>query len=1010
MAQVVPSAVINRLPLCDLTLLLLSAYLHDIGMTPERGKVVGHHRYLLSGDTSSLDISERQMLQQWLDDNAGGLEPPLCLERPSVRLLNKADQLVAYYCRYRHNDWSEEWILAQLSPYTLGAYSQWIDDLVQVCRSHHEGYDKLKDETFNPKPAGQATVHLRYLACVLRIADILECDPERTPPVLFEHRDVAERSVSHWLKPHDLNISISSSRQIVIQARPKNAQMHKAILTTIAEIDQELSLCQRLSHELPFSCLQGLPTDLPHEWDLPSAVSAKVSPHNDNYVYIDGSFRPDTEKLLQLLAGTRLYGSPLVAVRELLQNAFDAVKEVIGRKRLRELSPADQRLDEVFGLTHKVELRLESEGDRYWLVCRDDGIGMTKRIIEDYVLVSGAAVRHDILELERQCAAAGFNLARTGQFGIGILSYFMLADRLIIETRRSSEASDQDPTGWRFQTDGVGAFGELRRHRSINAGTTIRLRLRNEIVEDAERFYSDLLGIVERTLAHVPCRFELNSALANCQPLALDPGWTSSSDRLVRRCWREIISGGTKYDFPDEVVSEKERERREVRVREVATLEQELMDSLRVKVLSGTLAGDLGRYRIHWFTCDVQCQPAFAFLRVDTDGNMRQVKDGVAAFPRSVAKASWKGMRVSDDFFRTDIISGSYAARGFPNNCVVEVDILSGRAGELSLNRGEFKPAEQFEAALGKVSDIARGLCVELVKDQASSSLARLNARIVKVDTPRACKPHWAVCQSNGLFEWKKVEFPVISSHVFIYGDGMPSSMQWKNKRVTVLPSIGGPASRKHYNGCSWASENEVPDRIVYFRTYKPVACPIWERVPRVVRDATPCKFACKFPPSWNNLLGIQFQEYSTDDTKVVVWNKSHPLVRRIDSSTWNRITEASNTGLDPFLNIDALLSDPVLATAWLLGVMSRGLRTLWDGLADRDGTFLPRLMKVVSGTKRQRSRPIEFVMHATPYTTGVRVTNSTWTQFESNEVAELLPDPGPEWTLTSQSRSQRQR
>ena len=33
----------------ELALLLLSAYLHDIGMTPERGKVLSHYRLLLDG-------------------------------------------------------------------------------------------------------------------------------------------------------------------------------------------------------------------------------------------------------------------------------------------------------------------------------------------------------------------------------------------------------------------------------------------------------------------------------------------------------------------------------------------------------------------------------------------------------------------------------------------------------------------------------------------------------------------------------------------------------------------------------------------------------------------------------------------------------------------------------------------------------------------------------------------------------------------------------------------------
>ena len=70
------------------------------------------------------------------------------------------------------------------------------------------------------------------------------------------------------------------------------------------------------------------------DWRLAPAVVRDIRPANDSYEYIDGAFRPDEARLLQLLSGEQLYGNPLVAVREeLLQNAFDAVREKIARLR-----------------------------------------------------------------------------------------------------------------------------------------------------------------------------------------------------------------------------------------------------------------------------------------------------------------------------------------------------------------------------------------------------------------------------------------------------------------------------------------------------------------------------------------------------------------------------------------------------------------------------------------------------------------------------------------------------
>ena len=58
-------------------------------------------------------------------------------------------------------------------------------------------------------------------------------------------------------------------------------------------------------------------------------------PRDNAYEFIEGAFRPNTAKLLQILSGTNLYRSELDAIRELLQNAFDAVKETIAYEIVR---------------------------------------------------------------------------------------------------------------------------------------------------------------------------------------------------------------------------------------------------------------------------------------------------------------------------------------------------------------------------------------------------------------------------------------------------------------------------------------------------------------------------------------------------------------------------------------------------------------------------------------------------------------------------------------------------
>jgi hypothetical protein len=127
-----------------------------------------------------------------------------------------------------------------------------------------------------------------------------------------------------------------------MQAHPSCAANHYAIKVMMDDVDEELRLCHRLNVEKPFQSFRL--STLPHRWDLADSVDRVWRPHEEDgqqkYEFIDGTFRPDTRKLLELLAGTQLYVSELAAVRELLQNAFDAVLERIARQHLDPQDPA----------------------------------------------------------------------------------------------------------------------------------------------------------------------------------------------------------------------------------------------------------------------------------------------------------------------------------------------------------------------------------------------------------------------------------------------------------------------------------------------------------------------------------------------------------------------------------------------------------------------------------------------------------------------------------------------
>jgi Histidine kinase-, DNA gyrase B-, and HSP90-like ATPase len=514
----------------EIAMLLLAAYSHDIGMTPERNLAKRHWDYLITGNKDLLSSEEQSELQLWLDAEWQAKEPPFQTGQLTSEGLDEAEAIYSFYCRHKHNDWSALWITQHLATKPKPIYSGWTQDLITLCKSHHEGLASLRSSKFDARLIGNPgkTLNLRYLAALLRLADILEFDPERTPEIILKHRDIPASSRIFWYRDHGVGLRLDeTTKQLFIAARTPNALIHRAVLDIADAIDQELSLCAILEKEGAFR--QGSVPEQERElyrWNWAPRLSRDVAERDSLFVYIDGTFRPNSKKILELLSGTQLYGTALAALRELLQNAADAVREQIAHERLAKDTPGDPELEAGLSQIHKIQIVLEKGDDgRLWLRCLDDGVGMTRQIIERHLLISGSTTRAEVRALERSARNFGFSVGRTGQFGIGVLSYFMIADRVEILTRRSTEAGDADGNGWKFVTEGIGEFGQLEPIQRGTNGTEIKLRLRERLPYRVESWESAIHSYCKKILVFTPCRIEFRENLSG-QQWRVGPGWT----------------------------------------------------------------------------------------------------------------------------------------------------------------------------------------------------------------------------------------------------------------------------------------------------------------------------------------------------------------------------------------------------------------------------------------------------------------------------------------------------
>ncbi|WP_328768388.1 HSP90 family protein [Streptomyces sp. NBC_00286] len=159
------------------------------------------------------------------------------------------------------------------------------------------------------------------------------------------------------------------------------------------------------------------------------------------------TFQVDLRGLVDLLSH-HLYSSPKVYLRELLQNAVDAIT---ARRAEQPEAPARVRLFAEDGA-----LRVE-----------DSGIGLTEADVHNLLATIGRSSKRD----------DGLESARSdflGQFGIGLLACFVVAERIRVVSR-SARTPEAPPVEWTATDDGSYRVRTLPDEARTEPGTTVHL-------------------------------------------------------------------------------------------------------------------------------------------------------------------------------------------------------------------------------------------------------------------------------------------------------------------------------------------------------------------------------------------------------------------------------------------------------------------------------------------------------------------------------------------------------
>lgn len=231
-------------------------------------------------------------------------------------------------------------------------------------------------------------------------------------------------------------------------------------------------------------------------------------------------FQVDLRGLITLLSD-HLYSTPQVFVRELLQNGIDAITA------RRKLEPSHEG-------SVTVELVAQDRGAAPALIVHDDGVGLEEAQVHELLATIGQSSKRGVPDRDGE--------SYIGQFGIGLLSCFVVAEEILVRSRALSGAPGVE---WLGRQDGTYSVRTLSDAGPPGTSVYLRARAGSEELFEPERL-RELLVHYGGLLPH-PVRF---ASRGQTQLISEVPPWLArhGSRSEARAAW--LAYGQTVFGEP----------------------------------------------------------------------------------------------------------------------------------------------------------------------------------------------------------------------------------------------------------------------------------------------------------------------------------------------------------------------------------------------------------------------------------------------------------------------------
>lgn len=426
----------------DIWLLLTSAYYHDIGMAIPADKIeaaLTNNEFLSYMSDIRNDVSHPLYTYaiQFKEENQ-----QLVLKENyfDISVYDSIKFLLADYFRNMHAKRSEQIIINPEKEISLNSPrgiipQRLIKILGAICASHTENFDKVLELPKNEVGIDIEDAHPRYIACLLRLGDLLDLDNNRFSDVFLRSvKSIPKDSLLHKEKHFSISHFSVDTTEIDIIANCDDYNVASVTQMWFEYIRKEV-IHQMLNWNniVPNKSMGYLPTikNLKVELNTWQYIHDKEKP----------TFKVDNEQALQLLKGAGLYQTPWQCIREILQNSADASFIRLWMEKDESesfISPNDknfQKKAEQYPINVKIEnvtTNKENNTTEWQITIEDFGVGLSINDLK-FLSITGSSrknkARNAIIQEMPEW------LQPSGEFGIGFQSIFMITDLVNIKTK-----------------------------------------------------------------------------------------------------------------------------------------------------------------------------------------------------------------------------------------------------------------------------------------------------------------------------------------------------------------------------------------------------------------------------------------------------------------------------------------------------------------------------------------------------------------------------------------------